>query len=68
LVELDALDAHERWLATGSFHAVVEWAGFDEARLRQVAKARGYKPGWVYFRLQAAREASEDALMRTVWG
>jgi superfamily II DNA or RNA helicase len=57
----------KRWLATGSFRAVVEWAGQDETRLRQVAKARGYKPGWVFFRLQAVREANEAALMRTVW-
>jgi superfamily II DNA or RNA helicase len=68
LIELDALSAHERWLVTGSFRAVVEWAGFNEARLRQVAKARGYKPGWVFFRLQAAREANEDMLARAIWG
>lgn len=62
------MTAHERWLATGSFNSVIRWAGFDEARLRQVAKARGYRPGWVFFRLQAVREANEDALMQTVWG
>jgi DNA repair protein RadD len=68
LLELDAMTAHEHWLATGSFNSVVKWAGQDETRLRQVAKARGYKPGWVYFRLQSAREANEDTLMRAIWG
>lgn len=67
LVELDAMTAHERWLATGSFHAVIEWAALNEGRLRQVAKARNYKPGWVHFRLQAAREANDDALISAIW-
>ena len=57
LIELDPATAFERWLATGPFTAVTRWAGSDEARLRAVARARGYKPGWVYFRLKAERDA-----------
>jgi DNA repair protein RadD len=67
LVELDAMTAHERWLATGSFLAVIEWAGANEGRLRQVAKARNYKPGWIHFRLQSVREANEEALLSAIW-
>lgn len=66
LIELDPATAHERWLAHGSFKAVMEWAGEDESRLREVAAARGYKPGWVYYRLKHHREAAEDALLRTL--
>jgi DNA repair protein RadD len=67
LLELDAMTAHERWLVTGSFKSVMNWAGLNEARLRQVAQARGYKPGWVYYRLKTARDADEDELVRAVW-
>jgi superfamily II DNA or RNA helicase len=28
------------------------WAGANESRLCQIAKARGYKQGWVYYRLR----------------
>jgi superfamily II DNA or RNA helicase len=56
LVELDPATAHERWLAQGSFKDVSQWAGGDETRLRQVAKARNYKPGWVWHRLRTSRE------------
>ena len=67
LLKLDAMTAHERWLATGSFKSVMNWAGLNEARLHEVARARGYKSGWVYYRLKTAREASEDELVRAVW-
>jgi DNA repair protein RadD len=67
LLELDAMTAHERWLTTGSYRAVTEWAGLSEARLHAVARARGYKPGWVYYRLKTSREANEDELVRAVW-
>jgi superfamily II DNA or RNA helicase len=56
LIELDSKTAHERWLAQGSFKSVVQWAGSDEARLREVAAARNYKAGWVWHRLRASRE------------
>jgi superfamily II DNA or RNA helicase len=55
LIEVDPATAHARWLATGSFKHVVNWAGRDETRLRAVAEARGYRPGWVYHRLKPAR-------------
>jgi DNA repair protein RadD len=45
LVELDPATAHTRWLANGPFKAVMQWAGEDEDRLREVAAARGYKSG-----------------------
>jgi DNA repair protein RadD len=66
LIELDPATAHERWLATGSFQSVMNWAGLNEARLRAVAQARGYKSGWVYYRLKAQREAAENALLRAI--
>jgi DNA repair protein RadD len=48
LVELDRL-------AGISYRQALRWAGTDEQRLRLVAKARGYKPGWVWHRLQDLR-------------
>jgi superfamily II DNA or RNA helicase len=48
LVELSRLGAM-------SYPHALRWAGPDEQRLRLVAKARGYKPGWVWHRLQELR-------------
>jgi DNA repair protein RadD len=48
LIELSRLEAM-------SYPHVLRWAGADEKRLRLVAKARGYKPGWVWHRLQELR-------------
>jgi superfamily II DNA or RNA helicase len=56
LIELDPTTAHRRWLAQGPFQTVIQWAGRDEARLREVAAARGYKNGWVYHRLRPPRQ------------
>jgi superfamily II DNA or RNA helicase len=39
-----------------SYGQALRWAGFDEARLRLVAKARGYKSGWVWHRLRELAE------------
>ena len=58
------MTAHERWLATGSFKSAMNWAGLNEARLRAVARARGYKSGWIYYRLKTQRETGENALLR----
>jgi DNA repair protein RadD len=66
LIELDPATAHERWLATGSYQSVMRWAGDDVARLHAVAQARGYKSGWVYYRLKTQREAAENALLRAI--
>ena len=68
LIELDPAQAFERWLATGAFNAVVRWAGSDESRLRAVAQARGYKKGWVYFRLKAERDAASAAVLAAAFG
>jgi DNA repair protein RadD len=68
LVEIDPANAFERWLAMGSFQAVMRWAGVNEARLRQVAQARGYKPGWVYYRLKNERDAADAAIVQAVFG
>jgi superfamily II DNA or RNA helicase len=35
-----------------SYGQALKWAGRDEDRLRLVAKARGYKRGWVWHRMQ----------------
>jgi superfamily II DNA or RNA helicase len=67
LIEIDRATAHERWLASGSFPAVMRWAGTDAERLHAVAEARGYKPGWVYWRLKNQRDAADKAVMATVW-
>jgi superfamily II DNA or RNA helicase len=45
-------------LAAMTFRQAMRWAGGDEHRLRLVAQARGYKPGWVWYRLQELREES----------
>ena len=68
LVELDPATAHERWLANGPFQAVMRWAGSNEARLRAVARARGYKPGWVWWRLKAERETADAAIINAAFG
>jgi superfamily II DNA or RNA helicase len=67
LIEVDPATAHERWLANGSFKAVTKWAGFNEARLHEVATARGYRPGWVWHRLQAQRAAADAAILAAAW-
>ena len=36
-----------------TYTQVMTWAGQDRARLEQVASARGYKRGWVYYTMQA---------------
>jgi DNA repair protein RadD len=45
LIETSRLAAMTYWQA-------LRWAGRDEQRLRLVAQARGYKSGWVFYRLQ----------------
>jgi superfamily II DNA or RNA helicase len=57
LIELTPEQAHTHWLATGEFHDVIRWAGRDETRLHAVARARGYKRGWVYYRMRPSRAA-----------
>ena len=48
-------------LATMTYQQALRWAGGDRDRLRLVAAARGYKAGWVYYRLQELREAAAIA-------
>jgi hypothetical protein len=36
-----------QWLATAPYEAVVQWAGGDEQRLRQIQWMRGYGEYWV---------------------
>jgi superfamily II DNA or RNA helicase len=49
-------------LATMTYQQALRWAGGDRDRLRLVAAARGYKPGWVYYRLEELREAAFNAM------
>ena len=35
-----------------SYGKALAWAGSDEAKLHQVAAARGYRRGWVWHRKQ----------------
>jgi DNA repair protein RadD len=67
LVEITPADGFEQWLAKGSFRAVTEWAGTNEERLRAVARARGYRAGWVWHRLRQTREAEDNALLEAIW-
>jgi superfamily II DNA or RNA helicase len=43
-----------------TYKQALRWAGANPDRLRLVASARGYKSGWVYYRLQELREAATD--------
>jgi DNA repair protein RadD len=40
------------------YREVLNWAGPNEGRLRQVAQARGYSRGWVWHRLNEIREGA----------
>jgi hypothetical protein len=40
-----------------NYGQALRWAGTSEERLRLVAKARGYKRGWVWHRLQELQRA-----------
>ena len=68
LIELDPQQHSNDGSLKGPFNAVVRWAGSDEARLRQVAQARGYKPGWVCWRLKTEREAADAAILNAAFG
>jgi hypothetical protein len=51
-------------LATASgrdWHRLMELAGVDEDRLRQIAKARGFKRGWVKHRVRGRLEVMARA-------
>jgi superfamily II DNA or RNA helicase len=48
-------------LAAMTYQQALRWAGGDRDRLHLIAAARGYKPGWVYYRLQELREAAAAA-------
>jgi superfamily II DNA or RNA helicase len=43
-------------LAEMSYWQCIRWAGDVETRLHLVARARGYKRGWIWHRLQAMAE------------
>jgi len=40
--------------ATLPMRAAIDWAGADEDRLRMVARAQGFRPGWAFFQRQRA--------------
>jgi DNA repair protein RadD len=42
-----------------SYGQRLQWAGDSEQRLRAIAKACGYKPGWVYHRIVELRGAAQ---------
>jgi DNA repair protein RadD len=42
-------------LRSMSYGKALQWAGSDETKLHQVAAARGYRRGWVFYRLQELR-------------
>jgi DNA repair protein RadD len=43
-------------LRTMPYQQALRWAGGSEHRLRLVARARGFKPGWVWHRMQELTE------------
>jgi hypothetical protein len=43
-------------LSVMTYRQCLRWAGRDTNRLRLVAAARGYKPGWVWHRLQELQD------------
>jgi superfamily II DNA or RNA helicase len=49
---LEEIDGITLDLRRMSYHRALAWAGYDPGRLRLVAVARGYKPGWVYHRMR----------------
>jgi len=46
------------YLAAMTYKQALLWAGADRDRLHLVARARGYKSGWVWYRLQELAEAA----------
>jgi superfamily II DNA or RNA helicase len=40
------------WLKHMKYWQALQWAGGSKERLQRVAEARGYKPGWVWHRMQ----------------
>jgi DNA repair protein RadD len=46
---------HSEALRGMSYGKALKWAGSDQSKLHQVAAARGYRPGWVWYRLQELR-------------
>jgi superfamily II DNA or RNA helicase len=69
LIEVDPALAHAHWLKHGKSKSVFAWAGTNEARLWEVARARNYKPGWVFYRMYGASDRDGDAAtIRAVWG
>jgi superfamily II DNA or RNA helicase len=51
-VEIESRLVVAERLRVMSYQQAVRWAGRDEDRLRLVAKARGYKRGWIWHRMQ----------------
>lgn len=49
-------------LAAVGYEAAIRWAGRDVGRLRRVAEARGYKPGWIWHRLLFMSGGPKDAV------
>jgi DNA repair protein RadD len=47
----------EDQVAQMRFREQLDWAGADEQRLRLVARIRGYKSGWIYWRRKEMAEA-----------
>jgi superfamily II DNA or RNA helicase len=60
-VEADAVPLVEAERLRGmNYGAALRWAGTSEERLRQIARARGYKRGWVWHRLQERRDQHQQ--------
>ncbi len=50
----------QAWIKSGPYRQVIAWAGGDEGKLRQIAKARGYRPGWTWHQMLLRRRGATD--------
>ncbi len=48
-------------LATMPYHQALQWAGSSIGRLKMVAAARGYRPGWVWVQVREQRNKAAAA-------
>jgi hypothetical protein len=59
LVEADSYQTTLLWLSAMNYYAALRWAGADKSRIKMVAAAKSYKPGWIYYRCREAQQRLE---------
>lgn len=58
--ELEQITPEQAWQIRKEKHWEVRQAGTNEAQLKEIAKARGYKHGWVTHMLRLAKEKEQS--------